>query len=194
MTITKGASDVMTITKGAIDEFKITLQSQYVLKNSLGSQVASGSLNTGGDININYVTPVTCRSVELSFASDTLVYIGGVAIGDPLIFEGIGHTPRLIQEIRSAYRKTVGGQVIGRQVRSLKTWNITLPIITNSKRQEIETMIQSVGNYRTFFADLYEDNHGLELPIFCHMTNGGTFPRITHNNEYSSSMTISEAR
>jgi len=192
--IVQGASDTLKIVDGSSEILSISLQSRFELQDNAGNVLYSSLLNVGGDINVNYVPPTVCRRVVIDVSASEEVYIGGLAIGDPLYLKYIGNRPDLVQGIRSAYTKTVGGQVIGRNVRSLKSWNITLPIITNDKRQEMEEMFYEKGNINTFFASLYDENEGLEKPIFCHFTSGGSFSRITHNNKFSTSFTISEAR
>lgn len=194
LTIDKDATTTFTIDPSATEQYIVALQSRYTLKDASGNVVGSGVLATGADINVQYITPVDCRTIEISFSSAGKVYIGGLAIGDPLVIDYIDTDAALKKEIRTSYTKTAGGQVYGDYAKNIRTWDISIPVIDNDKRLEMQEMIDSVGNCKTFFSDLFDEAHGTEKPMFSHIQDAGEFTRISHKNQFSTKLTISEAR
>lgn len=193
--ITKDAADTFVITKDAADTVVITVQAFFELKNSVGTVVYSGQLETGADINVNHFTPTECKTIEISFASSNAetLYVGGLSVGDPLEIEYIRNNPTLAHTLRGTANKTEGGQLLSKKVRHLVIWDFSIPLVTNSKRAEITEMIDECGNYKPIFASLYEDAD-IEPSIYCNIISGGEFPRINHKNEFTTDMTLEECR
>jgi len=195
LAVTKNASKIYAVTKSATTILSVTLESKYVLKNTLGSIVGTGTLETGGDINVNYFSPTECKTIEITFISPVSepVYVGGLSIGDPLEIEYVRNNPELSHAIRGTANKTEAGQLLSKKVRTLRIWDFSVPLVTNSKRAEITEMIDEVGNFKPIFADLYEDTD-IEPEMYCNIIGGGRFPRINHKNEFSTSMVLEECR
>jgi len=193
--VTKDAPDTLVVTKNAVDIVVISVEAFIELKNSVGTTVYTAQLETGGDINVNYFTPVDCKTVEISFVSSTdeTLYVGGLSVGDPLEIEYIRNNPELSHTIRGTANKTEAGQLLSKKVRTLRVWDFSIPIVTNSKRAEITEMIDEVGNFKPIFAGLYEDTD-IEPEMYCNIIGGGRFPRINHKNEFSTSMILEECR
>lgn len=193
--LTKGADDVIQLTKGAEDIINLSVTASYELRSSSNTLLLSGTLETDGDVNINYMTPTECRKIVIKIAANEgEVYIGGLSVGDPLDIEYIGVDPELPQKIRGDSTKTEGGQVLGKgSVTSLREWSISVPLITNDKRLEIADMIQEVGSFRPFFADLYEDSD-IEDPMYCNIIGPIRPLRKTHRNQFSVALILEEAR
>ena len=193
--ITKDAPDTIVVTKDAEDIIVISIEAFYTLKNASGSIVGSGTINVNGDVNITYFSPVECKTIEIKFASSTgsNLYIGGLSVGDPLEIEYILNDPTLGHRIRGVGEKTDGGQLLGREIRHLRVWSVSTPIISNSKRLEIAEMVDTNGNYKPLFADLYE-GIDLEPPMYCSILTAGEFPRRTHRNEFLTQIVLEECR
>lgn len=191
--ITKDTIDEIVITKDATDEYKIQLSAGYTIKNSAGTIVGTGPLATGDDVNCTYFDKVTCRSVEILFSSDTIVYVGGLSIGDPITYEYRQVNPTLLDNLRSSVKKTNGGQVIGKQIPMLREWRAVIPDMTNTKRLETREMLNAVGMYKPVFADLYYDDDE-EPAMYGNFTQAGQYGRDSYNRDYSMSLRLQEAR
>lgn len=191
--LTKGALDTVVLDAAATDTTVLTLEAQYVLKSSTGATVGTGVLEVGEYININYFTSVTCRSVELTFTSQDIVYVGCLSIGDPIEYEYMQVNPRLIDSLRSDSRKTSGGQLISRKIPMLREWRIAIPDMDNAKRLETQTMLKTVGRFRPVFADLWE-NATTEKPMYGSFTRAGEYRQDSNSGEYLMGLTIEEAK
>ena len=194
--LTKGAADTIVLTKGSADSIVLTLSASYVLKDSSGSTLLTGVLEVGDDVNINYLDPaVSCRSVEITFASsgENPVYVGGLSIGDPLVYDYTVPNQQLINQLRSDVSQTSGGQVIGNQDPMLREWRVSIPSMTNTKRLETQAMLRAVGQFQPVFADLWEDSDQ-EEPMYGHFTQAGTYRRDSRAQDYRQGLTLKEAR
>jgi hypothetical protein len=193
---TYGASNVLTNTYGAETVYSLSLAAGYTLKDSSGNELESGNLVVEDDISITYLAEaVTCRSVEILFTASDTLYIGGLSIGDPMNFPYIEATPDLEDLLRDSIDKTNGGQLIGQQIPMLRQWRIDVPEteMTNEKRLEIRTMLESVGSYQPVFVDLWEDTQ-YEPPMYGNFSSVDAYGRIDYRRTYTFGFTLEECR
>jgi len=192
--LSKTATDTIRLSKTAVDTVRLSIPSDYTLKNSGGSVISTGQLSIGNDVNITYLTPTVCRSIVFSFSAQSTMYVGGVAVGDPIEYDYIQVNPQLIASLRGDFQKTTGGQLVGRKTRLLREWRVTFPNLTNQERMDTMEMLRAVGNFKPVFADieLYGD---AEEAIYGNFENGDvSFRRDSTAKTYSTGLTLQEAR
>ncbi len=191
-----GSVDILTNTYGADEVYRSSLSAGYKLINSSGTTLASGQLNIDDDVSITYLdSAVTCRSVEILFTADDTLYIGGLAIGDPLEYEYVEADAGISDIILDSVDKTNGGQVIGEAITMLRQWAVAVPHpeMTNAKRLETRTMVKAIGSWRPVFADLWEDSDD-EPPMYGNLIEISTMTRNSYSRDYDFNFTIEEAR
>ena len=194
LTIARDAEDNITITEGGAGPITIALFSSYELKDSGGTVVGSGTIEEGDLINATHFTEVTCRSVEVLFASNSIVYVGGLSMGSPISYDYTEANPTFADLSRASVRKTDGGQIIGKKKQMLREWRLTIPNATNLKRLETSAMLEEVSYVDPVYADLYDESNGVEPAIYGNITAAGVYQRDSRSQRYSMKMTIQEAR
>lgn len=166
----------------------------YVLKNSGGSTLLSGSLSVTYETDITYFTATACRSIELTLASSTTLYVGGISADNPLYFEYHNIDPRFDYLGQDISEQTRRGQVLGMKTRRLHKYRAVLGSVTLAQKTALYDMLDTVGNALTFFADLYDEAHTEARPLFCKLEGDGVFRRQSLSNDYVYTVVLQEAR
>ena len=167
----------------------------YVLKNSAGTSIGSGSLEIAYDTNMTYFTAVPLvRSVEISIVSTTVAYIGGISCGVPFSMDYHNVNPRLDFNLNDSATWLTGGQTYGTRSTLIEGWSATLSTIETSTRQEYKAMLALIGNWFPIYADLYDADHSEQRPIYGILQGNGQFTRESSSQQYSTNVVIKEAR
>lgn len=165
----------------------------YILKDSGGSTVLSGSLNVAYDTDMTYFTATTCRSIEITLASSTTLYLGGLSVGVPFFIEYWNVNPGFSFPTQSAFTSLRGGQAIGTPAYTSEKWRATLSEITNTQRKEYKEMIKT-AKWWPCYADLYEDAHDEQRPIHAILEGDDQFVRDSFSRDYSATIVATEVR
>lgn len=174
--------------------FQSASSGTYTLKNSGGTTLLTGSISLTYETDITYFTETTCRSIELAFTGTIDMYIGGISAGVYLDLPGININPRIDYYTRDESVIVRGGQTTGYQTAPLFRYRATLGIITLDQRKGLESMTDTVGNYKPFYGDLYETAHDVARPIYCLCKGNGQFNRDSRANDYSTTIVLEEVR
>jgi len=166
----------------------------YVLKDSGGSPVGSGSLSVAYETDITYFTAIACRSIEITATSSTTLYLGGISADDPLYFEYHNIDPRFDYISNDSSTQTRGGQALGVKSKRLNKYRAVLGHVTLAQKQSLNDMLDTVGNVYTFFGDLYDEAHTEARPLFCKLEGDGVFKRQSTSNDYVYTIVLKEAR
>jgi len=167
----------------------------YVLKNSGGSTLISGSLEITYDTNITYFTETACRSIEITIGGTASeLYVGGISAGTPFYVVSHNVNPRFDFLNQDNYSVTRGGQATGRKTTTRKKWRATLSTITTAQINKFETMIETVGGWFPVYADLYEGIHTRFEPIHAILSGNNRFVRDSYNFDYSTTVVCEEVR
>lgn len=187
------ATDSIKVVYDADDTVKLTIGSSYEFKDSSGNVVALGEVPEGEDVNVAFFDPVVARSLEISFTANDTLFIGGLAVGDPIEYEYHNVNPQVGIDYREGNDKTDGGQALGRRVTALREWSLVIPTITDDKRKATQEMIQAVGAFKPVYAAIYDDTT-IEPAMYCTLGTIGTFTRDSRAKDYTMTLTLEEAR
>lgn len=166
----------------------------YVLKNSGGSTLLSGSLAVAYETDITYFTATACRSIELTLTSSSVMYVGGIIADNPIYFEYHNIDPRFDYLGQDSSSLTRSGQALGYKTKRLNKYRAVLGHLTLAQKQSLYDMLDTVGNSDTFFADLYDEAHTEARPLFCKLEGDGVFRRQSSSNDYVYTVVLQEAR
>ena len=193
-TITGSWAMDQTISCIAIGYHNLT-SATYALKNSGGATVGSGSLEVAYDTNMTYFVSVPfVRSIEITITSVLGAYVGGVSCGVPLSMEYHNVNPRFDYNLNDSATWLIGGQTYGTRTKLTEGWSATLSTMDNPIRQDFQTLLALVGNWFPLYADLYNDNHSEQRPIYGIMQGNGQFTRESITRQYSTNILVQEAR
>jgi len=166
----------------------------YEVYDSADVLITSGILSVSDYVNTLYIPAVTCRKVLIILTSMDVLYLGGLFIGDPLIFQYHQVNPDLDKDPRGNIDKTNGGQVLGRNYKALRKTSCRVISLSESKRKEIMQMIETVGVVGTVYFDLYENNHDVEKPMYATLDSYGGLSRESKTGLYTMNIKAEEAR
>ncbi len=179
-TIALAYTNVTTATYTALTASRATLQ--------------TGNLEFDNDTNITYIEPVTCRSIVFDFQATGSVQVGGMSAGVSKEYTIVQANPQLPMNSRGNMEQTNGGQVLGRNYKSLRSWVVAITDMTNELRLFTEQVIYSSGLVNPVYVDLYENNHGEEPPMHAIIDNIGNSRRDTKSGTYTMGLAFQEAR
>ena len=166
----------------------------YVLKNSGGSTIGSGTLEYSYDTNMTYFAAVSgVRTLEVSLTSSDNIYLGGLGCGTTFDVDGHNVNPRFDFQNQGSATWLTGGQTYGAQSAVLEYWRATIEV-ENSDRLLFKSALNKVGNWFPIYADLYEENHAEQRPIYGILQGDGQFSRDSYNKLYGTTIVVKEAR
>ena len=166
----------------------------YILKDSGGSTVGSGSLAVAEETDITYFTAITCKTIELSVVSADIVRIGGLGVGNPTHFLYHNTNPIIDYYDNDSSSFTAGGQLNGKKTATLLRYTAVLGKITNAQRKEVMDIIKSRGSIKPVYADLYALKHEEARPIYCRLAGNGAFKRQSDSYDYTYTVVMEEVK
>lgn len=125
---------------------------------SLGTQV----LNC--DIDINYFTKISAvKKINLAVTTDQdYVEIGNISAGEYLQLENPFVTIPITPSLSTKFSKSDGGQLTGRKLKSLLSYEFKFPpIIEISDIEDIKKMLDSVQTVENIWIDIWELNNNI---------------------------------
>ncbi len=185
-----------TVNSVAFGFHNLTYFSIEIQDSSAATVLAETEVPVDYESNAAYFDDIEAKTIIFRAETDTTtLYIGELAVADAMSFDTVQADSVFTDSIRGSAEKTVGGQLSGSQAAQLITWSVTQPLLSNDERLAVRAMLKSVGNWQPFFADLYEDAHDIEPPMFCNFTDGtGVFERRSYNRTYSFAIELEECR
>lgn len=166
----------------------------YTLKDSGGSTVLTGSLDVTYETDITYFGSTECRTIELDLTSLSTLYIGGSSVDDPLYFEYHNIDPRFDYVSSDSSTQTLGGQALGSKTKRLNRYRAVLGHLNLNEKKSLYDLLDTVGNVKTFFADLYDESHVTARPLFCKLEGDGVYRRQSSSNDYVYTVVLKECR
>lgn len=167
----------------------------YVLKNSGGTSVGSGSLEVDYDTDMTYFTAVsTVRSIELTLTSASVLYVGGLGCGVPFSQDFHNQNPRIDFVNNDNLTFLNGGQSLGTKTKNRWVYNATLNDLTQSDLETFTNGLVLVGKNFPVYFDLFNGDHTLGRPIHGVLRIRGRFNRDTTSGRYSIRVVCEESR
>ncbi len=188
-TITINFSEASTLTCIALSYHNLDLCTISVI-NSEGTTLGELTLDTDYETTSAYCDYSDVLSLEIyAHSYDDILQIGVLFGGD-----SIYTTAESDQEIplTSSDSPVFSNdyQVAGRKGSTVRTAEITIPLLTYTERKEIEECYKECGLTTPFFLDLWDSSHDSFEPLYCVFTDDLT---VTHYHKYDEiTMTIQE--
>ncbi len=193
----QSATDTIQLDQAATDTINLRIAEGlvYELQGSTGTVLATGDIEMDYDTNTTYFDPVWCRKIVLKLTSlSSDIYVGGISAGYPIEFEYHQVSPRFATEPRGTLSKTNGGQVLGKNYQQLRSWDAVIDSMENDQRKEVLEMVDSIGAIGTVYADIYDEAHDEEEPMYATFTNIATLRRDSTDQTYTMGIAVQEAR
>ena len=139
--------------------------------NAADELISAWTIPVNAQTTAYYSTVAAVKKVTITCNSSATVFVGSLFVGTSL---SISKSADQNIPLDSTDVPTISsdGQVSGRTSSILRGANVTLPILTYTERQAIETVFTQCGLIVPFFLDLWDLSHTQFPPLYGRFASG----------------------
>jgi hypothetical protein len=108
---------------------------------------------------------------------DIAIQISYIFIGDKLVMPGLSPDMIIPKSSNASVTKSPSGQSFADERVRLKSGRVTFPMMTDTQKNEVDTMFDTIDLVRAFVVIFFENDLDVEVPLYCALTTSPEFAR-----------------